>query len=154
MFAPPLSVFKLPFFFFFFCLSHNFEVCPPFKISPTAPLVTWRHSLQLIQNEEKFKNTLKNIQECDCLVVDEISMISKNIFEKVEFICRNVRKHDFVFGGIQVVGLGDWKCVKIEWWHHYLYRLLTNHAQLQGKISLFMIQILQISCRQKGTSFL
>lgn len=41
------------------------------------------------------------------MIIDELSMISKNIFAKVEFVCRNIRGNDFVFGGIQLVGSGN-----------------------------------------------
>ena len=34
------------------------------------------------------KNVKLNILKCDCLVIDEICIISQKIFETVEFICR------------------------------------------------------------------
>ena len=36
------------------------------------------------------------------LVIDEVWMLSKAIFEKVEFVCRLVRDNNSVFGGLQV----------------------------------------------------
>ena len=37
-------------------------------------------TLNLVLNDEKYLNTLQNIRQCDCLIIDELSMISKNIF--------------------------------------------------------------------------
>ena len=62
---------------------------------------------ELILNDEKYKNTLNRIQSTDCLIIDELSMISKGTFEKIEYICRNVIGNDIIFGGIQVIGSGD-----------------------------------------------
>jgi hypothetical protein len=52
-------------------------------------------------------DTKKQIKETDCLIIDEISMISRATLEKVEFLCTKVRNNDFAFGKIQVIGSGD-----------------------------------------------
>ena len=36
------------------------------------------------------------------LIVDEISMLSSDFFDKLEYIARVVRKNELPFGGIQV----------------------------------------------------
>ena len=64
-------------------------------------------TLELILNDEKYKNTLHGIKQTDCLIIDELSMISKGTFDKIEYICRNVRGSDLVFGGIHLIGSGD-----------------------------------------------
>ena len=38
------------------------------------------------------------------LIIDEISMIDGQLFDKLEFIVRSLRKSSEPFGGIQVVG--------------------------------------------------
>ena len=58
--------------------------------------------VELFGNDDQFAGAKKRIRETDCLVVDEISMLSLKIFEMVEFVCRHVRHNNQVFGGIQV----------------------------------------------------
>jgi ATP-dependent DNA helicase PIF1 len=43
----------------------------------------------------------------DILVIDEISMLSAELFEKLNIICQEIRKNKTFFGGIQVVFTGD-----------------------------------------------
>jgi len=45
--------------------------------------------------------------QCRVLVIDEISMISGDLFTKVEAVARAVRKDDRPFGGIQIIICGD-----------------------------------------------
>ena len=46
-------------------------------------------------------------KKCKCLVVDEVSMISAEFFDKLEAVARAVRKNKRPFGGIQLVLCGD-----------------------------------------------
>jgi ATP-dependent DNA helicase PIF1 len=46
-------------------------------------------------------------QRCKILIIDEISMIDADLFEKLEFIARVVRRNANPFGGIQLVCSGD-----------------------------------------------
>lgn len=43
----------------------------------------------------------------DCLIIDEISMLDPDLFDKLEEIARRVRRSDKPFGGIQLVLSGD-----------------------------------------------
>ena len=45
--------------------------------------------------------------QLDCLIIDEISMLDPNLFDKLEKIARRVRRIDKPFGGIQLVLCGD-----------------------------------------------
>lgn len=49
----------------------------------------------------------KNWRECDLLIIDEISMMSPDLFDKLEAIARNIRRSQRVFGGLQVILVGD-----------------------------------------------
>lgn len=49
----------------------------------------------------------ERIIQTDILVVDEISMLSADLFEKLNKICQFIRKNKKFFGGIQVVFTGD-----------------------------------------------
>ena len=40
--------------------------------------------------------------------MNEISLISSDIFDKLEFIARSIRETEKPFGGIQLVLSGDW----------------------------------------------
>lgn len=46
-------------------------------------------------------------KESDILIIDEVSMLSKKIFETLDAVGRKVRKNNVPFGGIQVVFSGD-----------------------------------------------
>lgn len=49
----------------------------------------------------------KRWRELDTLVIDEISMISPDLFDKLEEIARIIRENDQPFGGIQLIISGD-----------------------------------------------
>ena len=46
-------------------------------------------------------------RRCQCLIIDEISMIDAELFDKLEAIARTVRRSRKPFGGIQLVLCGD-----------------------------------------------
>lgn len=48
-----------------------------------------------------------NWRKCQCLIIDEISMIDGEFFDKLETVARAVRKSRKPFGGIQLVVCGD-----------------------------------------------
>ena len=47
------------------------------------------------------------VRRCERLVIDEISMLAGRAFGYLDFHCRRVRDDDRPFGGIQVIGTGD-----------------------------------------------
>jgi ATP-dependent DNA helicase PIF1 len=55
----------------------------------------------------KKRDTRERIQKLDVLIVDEISMASAELFEKINEVCQAVRKNKRFFGGIQLVLAGD-----------------------------------------------
>jgi ATP-dependent DNA helicase PIF1 len=63
--------------------------------------------LQKLLTDEHFHKYKINIQNTDVLILDEISMLSAKLFNQVEYICRKIRCSDLYFGGIQVIGSGD-----------------------------------------------
>ena len=50
---------------------------------------------------------LRRWRKCQYLIVDEISMIDGNYFDKIEYIARQLRKSNLPFGGIQLILCGD-----------------------------------------------
>jgi ATP-dependent exoDNAse (exonuclease V) alpha subunit len=47
------------------------------------------------------------VRRCKRLVIDEISMLSGRAFDYLDFHCRKIREDRRPFGGIQVIGTGD-----------------------------------------------
>ncbi len=62
---------------------------------------------RLIEKIKKNKEALHRILRTDILVIDEISMLSSELFEKINVILKYFRKSQQLFGGIQVVFSGD-----------------------------------------------
>ena len=62
---------------------------------------------ELVKSNEKFSAAKNRILETDVLIIDEISMLSKQLFEQLEAVCREIRGNDTVFGNMQVIVSGD-----------------------------------------------
>ena len=60
-----------------------------------------------ILTDQSHQKILTNIKTTDLLLIDEISMISSHVFEKVDYILRNIRSCEKLFGDIQIVLGGD-----------------------------------------------
>jgi ATP-dependent DNA helicase PIF1 len=50
---------------------------------------------------------ISRYQSADILIIDEISLLSIDYFENLDYVARNIRQNDLPFGGIQVVLVGD-----------------------------------------------
>lgn len=46
-------------------------------------------------------------RKCKHLIIDEVSMVDGEFFEKIEQVARKVRKNEKPFGGIQLILCGD-----------------------------------------------
>lgn len=60
--------------------------------------------LKRIEKSSFFKKRWKKIE---CLIIDEISMMSVKILELLDYIGKNIRKNEKPFGGIQLLFSGD-----------------------------------------------
>ena len=49
----------------------------------------------------------KKIKDLKVLIIDEVSMLDADLFEKLEFLCRHIRGNSHPFGGIQLILCGD-----------------------------------------------
>jgi ATP-dependent DNA helicase PIF1 len=65
-----------------------------------------------IQNDTIYGTVKKNIKTIDCIIIDEISMLSWKIFQQIEHVCRVVRENQKPFGGIQMILSGDFYQLK------------------------------------------
>ena len=61
----------------------------------------------LIKRVYRKKMYRERIINTDILVIDEISMLSAELFEKLNKICQHIRKNNAFFGGIQIILTGD-----------------------------------------------
>jgi ATP-dependent DNA helicase PIF1 len=61
---------------------------------------------KLIANIRKYNKT-EHWTKTDILVIDEISMMSKSLFELIDAIAKKIRKNNKPFGGIQLICSGD-----------------------------------------------
>ena len=61
---------------------------------------------KLIANIRKY-NKVEHWTKTDILVIDEISMMSKGLFELIDAIAKKLRKSQKIFGGIQLICSGD-----------------------------------------------
>jgi ATP-dependent DNA helicase PIF1 len=69
---------------------------------------TGEHDIDfLIKRVRKNKQARDRITMTNILVIDEISMLSAELFEKINIICQVIRRNNDFFGGIQVVFSGD-----------------------------------------------
>jgi len=63
---------------------------------------------QLLKSINECYPKKKEWLRCDALFVDEISMLSKELLDKLNYIAQHVRRmHHLPFGGIQVIFVGD-----------------------------------------------
>ncbi|RYH28624.1 hypothetical protein EON65_11490 [archaeon] len=62
---------------------------------------------KILQKVLKTKSSVQRWKETKVLVIDEISMLDKRLFELLDTIARTVRNTDLPFGGIQLIAVGD-----------------------------------------------
>lgn len=62
------------------------------------------HDIDLIAQKEP---VYKNISKAKVLIIDEISMLSANMLDNVDRVCKSIRRDRRPFGGLQVVLCGD-----------------------------------------------
>lgn len=63
---------------------------------------------QLISNnKKKYVKTWKFLSQTDVLIIDEISMVSPVLFEKLNYLFKQARKSTESFGGVKLIMVGD-----------------------------------------------
>ncbi|KAF7815759.1 ATP-dependent DNA helicase PIF1-like [Senna tora] len=102
------------------------KLCGPSRVSVTAPtgVAAWALKGQTLHSfagigvhtddpEEMLDRVLSSDRACKrwnkvrALVIDEISMIDGNLFDSLEYIAREVRGEELIWGGIQLIVSGD-----------------------------------------------
>lgn len=61
----------------------------------------------LLKKIYKRGDIIQRIKNTDVLVIDEISMLSAELFEKINLILQKIRRNEKFFGGIQLILSGD-----------------------------------------------
>lgn len=64
-------------------------------------------ALKLAEKVRKFPAALSRILETDILLIDEVSMLNSELFEKINQFLQIVRRKKIPFGGVQMVLVGD-----------------------------------------------
>jgi len=70
--------------------------------------------LKNIKSKKFYRDRWKTV---DVLIIDEISMMTCELLEKLDYIAKNIRKNEKPFGGIQIIATGDFlqlPCVKSD----------------------------------------
>ncbi|KAK3744053.1 hypothetical protein QZH41_011930, partial [Actinostola sp. cb2023] len=64
--------------------------------------------LQCLESTRRNPQAMERLKRCQCLVIDEVSMLSRSLFEKLDFVATSVRQVlDVPYGGMQLVLCGD-----------------------------------------------
>lgn len=56
--------------------------------------------IRKVSCKKMYRDRIRNI---DILVIDEASMLSGDLFEKMHFLCQSIRRNTLFFGGIQMI---------------------------------------------------
>lgn len=62
---------------------------------------------ELLKKINKMGHVKKRWNETGVLIIDEISMMDADLFDKIEILAKKIRKNDLPFGGIQLILSGD-----------------------------------------------
>lgn len=61
----------------------------------------------LVKRVKRNRTAVERWRRTKVLIIDEVSMIDAELFDKLEYVAREVRKSTVLFGGIQLVVTGD-----------------------------------------------
>lgn len=61
----------------------------------------------LLLRVKKNSKARQRIQKAETLIIDEVSQLDAELFDKLEYIFRAVRCNSEIFGGIQIIAVGD-----------------------------------------------
>jgi ATP-dependent DNA helicase PIF1 len=61
----------------------------------------------LVPKIKKSNKSRKNWLAADCLIIDEVSMMTPDLLDKLEAIAKVIKKNKAPFGGLQVILVGD-----------------------------------------------
>ena len=65
------------------------------------------YAVELLTKVKGKEDARQRLESTEILLIDEVSMLSARLFDKVEFLFRAIKKSDKPFGGIQLLLVGD-----------------------------------------------
>jgi len=98
------------------------------------------HIKSLVKNIKSNINIYNRWKTTDILIIDEISLISPKLFDKLEEISRIIRKNDEPFGGIQLIISGDWLQLPNIESHSYTFESKTWNKCINNVVYLTEIK--------------
>lgn len=109
----------------------------------------------LLKKVKRDQEKSKRLRELDILIIDEISMLGGELFEKLDYICKNLRNNNKFFGGIQIVLSGDiLQLLCIFNRNNALYQEQDTRLIIESELFLKEFQdkkvVLKYNFRQKG----
>jgi hypothetical protein len=108
------------------------------------------------KNPRKYMKTWKFLTNTDILIIDEISMVHADFFNKLEYLFRKARKNEQPFGGLRLMVVGDFTQLgpisdrRNDDQHHARYVLETEVWQRMQFSRIFLDR----SYRQNSGAFL
>jgi len=63
--------------------------------------------ISIIKGLQMHENKRKLLRELELLIVDEVSMLRADLLDAIDMVLRHVRRKNSVFGGVQVLFIGD-----------------------------------------------
>ena len=122
---------------------------------------------ELVDKVRKNRNAMKNWKTTALLIIDEVSMMSPNMLDDLNYIGRAIRRVTSAFGGIQLLFCGDWAqlppvktdayCFESPTWNlcdfevHYLRE---NMRQSEGQFQAILAEIRMGILSDAGKSLL
>jgi len=73
---------------------------------------------ELVEKVKSNYGAMKRWQKTSVLIIDEVSMLGAELFDKLDYVAKKIRKNDTPFGGINLLCVGDFyqlPPVKDEW---------------------------------------
>jgi ATP-dependent DNA helicase PIF1 len=108
---------------------------------------------EILNNILKNKKKHESILNLEVLIIDEISMIDKDLFEKISLILSIIKSNDVYFGNIQIILVGDFcqlapvkgkYCFLADIWNKMNIKIVLLEKLIRHDEDLLFQQILKI----------
>ena len=115
---------------------------------------------EILNNILKNKKKYESILNFDVLIIDEISMIDKELFEKISIILSIIKSNDKFFGNIQLILVGDFcqlapvkgkYCFLADIWNKMNIKIVLLEKLIRHNEDLLFQQMLKILRKGKCT---
>lgn len=94
----------------------------------------------LIKKVYRNKGICDRIYYTDILIIDEISMMSAALFEKIDLICQRIKRNKKFFGGIQLIITGDFLQL-LPVFNNNMYKEPDNRLIIESDVFLKILII-------------